>query len=390
MSTKVGHVPTSDAPYCPTSFSRLSTSAITHSVSDRTDQAPHEAPSPVFLLDQPITGPIFPPSSHGIYIGNEGSSHTHNFRSNSPTPPGGSCDGGIHVSDQNSSHSISPGFSDSLSSEMLRASPSLSLDSSLFLRSPVSSVHDNIVSNEASETEREDPSYFLLPTGVPFTGEYMVPNTTNMPPLLSDDDKQDLPDNIQNSQPVMSDPTVTLLDPYAGLNKISKYEMDRPVSATISPTAGTFIQISTQKPSKDESPNYVQFAEERPASQVSRPKLSSLPEHIQIILRRNNPNLLPYYLDLFPTMTSQQIFTGYFKHSVSLGRQTGWIACTMFPDNVFCDLRKIHKNQRMHCRSGAMVRFKIILNVKSQSYFSAEQPYLVDHNGQYLQVPSTL
>ncbi|KAK2960182.1 hypothetical protein BLNAU_4735 [Blattamonas nauphoetae] len=125
----------------------------------------------------------------------------------------------------------------------------------------------------------------------------------------------------------------------------------------------------------------------QPAPKISQPQLLSLPFSIRNLLNQKNQDLLPYYLDLFPTMSSSSTYLGAFKHSVSIDRQTGWIACTTFPDNVFCDLRKINRLQRSFCKPGALVKFKIVLNVKSQSYFSAEQPYLVNDTDQYLTQP---
>ncbi|KAA6403533.1 MAG: hypothetical protein EZS28_000942 [Streblomastix strix] len=77
------------------------------------------------------------------------------------------------------------------------------------------------------------------------------------------------------------------------------------------------------------------------------------------------------------SMISSRRYKGVFKTTLSTERGTAWITCTDFPDNLFCDLRRMHQSQAMMVDAGVHVEFAIRVNFLPQSYFAAEDPRII-------------
>ncbi|KAK2962445.1 hypothetical protein BLNAU_2688 [Blattamonas nauphoetae] len=105
--------------------------------------------------------------------------------------------------------------------------------------------------------------------------------------------------------------------------------------------------------------------------------LSQLPPTIRHFVELKSKVYLPTYFSLIQQLPTQTVYVGYFLGSLSQQRKTAWISCSDFPDNVFCDLRKLSRDELPYAVVGGQVQFSVILNTKPQSYFAAENPRLV-------------
>ncbi|KAK2959783.1 hypothetical protein BLNAU_5272 [Blattamonas nauphoetae] len=111
---------------------------------------------------------------------------------------------------------------------------------------------------------------------------------------------------------------------------------------------------------------------------VSRKKMEAIlreiPKKYRWLVVNKPAHLLVRYKSLILSLPNDRVFRGRFLSSLSVFRKTGWIECDGFPDNVFCDLRRIKSSQTQMCLPGAVVEFQIELNDRPQSFFSAVFP----------------
>ncbi|KAK2952478.1 hypothetical protein BLNAU_12584 [Blattamonas nauphoetae] len=105
--------------------------------------------------------------------------------------------------------------------------------------------------------------------------------------------------------------------------------------------------------------------------------IRSLPPVIQPIVEQKSKKYLATYYNRLKQLPNHEVYRGVFLGSLSQQRRTAWISSPDFPDNVFCDLRKLPRDELVHAVVGGQVHFNIALNSKPQSYFAAENPHLV-------------
>ncbi|KAK2958867.1 hypothetical protein BLNAU_6116 [Blattamonas nauphoetae] len=106
--------------------------------------------------------------------------------------------------------------------------------------------------------------------------------------------------------------------------------------------------------------------------------LASLDSVTRDIVKRKNTGLLPLYYPYIRAIPDNRHYRGVFLHTISFQRKTAWIQSEEFPDNIFCDLRRLSHKNAAQIKPGLTVEFQLALNPKSQSYFSAIQPTIVE------------
>ncbi|KAK2955175.1 hypothetical protein BLNAU_9904 [Blattamonas nauphoetae] len=105
--------------------------------------------------------------------------------------------------------------------------------------------------------------------------------------------------------------------------------------------------------------------------------LNSIPKHLHSLVLSKSAHLLSRYSSLLASLPNPRWFQGQFKDTLSLFRKTAWIICDGFPDNVFCDLKRVPVSQIPVCVGGAVVEFQIELNERHQSFFAAVNPIIL-------------
>ncbi|KAK2963738.1 hypothetical protein BLNAU_1305 [Blattamonas nauphoetae] len=102
--------------------------------------------------------------------------------------------------------------------------------------------------------------------------------------------------------------------------------------------------------------------------------MHSIPSELKQSVHLKPAELLVRYGSLLTSLPNDTVFSGHFMPSVDLIRKTGWICAEEFPDNVFCDLRRVQPSQLPFCVGGAIVDFQIEINFRPQSFFAAVLP----------------
>ncbi|KAK2949442.1 hypothetical protein BLNAU_15638 [Blattamonas nauphoetae] len=115
---------------------------------------------------------------------------------------------------------------------------------------------------------------------------------------------------------------------------------------------------------------------------ISRhPPPSQLPSqtvpNFEQIIQAKNAAMLQQYLAIFPSLHSSQRFVGTVMSTWNKMRGIAWLYSADFPDNVFCDLRKLPAGDIDYVCPGAYIRFSICLNQKPQSVFAADHPVVI-------------
>ncbi|KAK2950918.1 putative tetracycline resistance MFS efflux pump [Blattamonas nauphoetae] len=145
-----------------------------------------------------------------------------------------------------------------------------------------------------------------------------------------------------------------------------------------SPFSASVSTENTPKTTKDGSETGTEMGTKEKVVGVSRRKIEAiirvLPEPDRSIVMTKSAHLLVRYRNLIMSLPTSRVFRGHFMASLSLYRKTAWIACDGFPDNVFCDLRRVKPAHFPYCVSGAVVEFQIELNERPQSFFAAVLP----------------
>ncbi|KAK2953961.1 hypothetical protein BLNAU_11063 [Blattamonas nauphoetae] len=118
----------------------------------------------------------------------------------------------------------------------------------------------------------------------------------------------------------------------------------------------------------------IPFARTVPPSTPSQARTA--PNYEQII-KAKNPQMLSHYLSIFPNLTSSERFLGTVMSTWNKNRRIAWLYSANFPDNVFCDLRKLPEGDIEHVCSGTYIRFSICFNHNPQSVFAADHPVVV-------------